>query len=91
MTDNIAIVVSNGGYFVFNWFEKCFSSSFLWKDKKYFYSNVLPLVLVLLDKFFTKALCEVVKFWRSKGHKVVMHLDDGIGGSQTFAYAEILS
>ena len=31
---------------------------------------------------FTKVLRAVVKSWRGKGHKVIVFLDDGIGGAQ---------
>lgn len=62
---------------------------FKWKEKYVF--NVLPFGLSTAGYIFTNVLREAVKFWRSKGYKVVMYLDDGIGGSQTFESAEILS
>ena len=30
--------------------------------------------------YFSKLVGEMVKFWRSLGHKIVMFLDDSIGG-----------
>lgn len=62
---------------------------FKWKEK-YHVFNVLPFGISTAGYIFTKVLRDVVKFWRSKGHKVVMYLDDGIGGSKTFENAEIL-
>lgn len=43
------------------------------------FSMFYLLVLVLLDTILQKFCMK----W-SEGHKVVMYLDDGIGGSQTF-------
>lgn len=63
---------------------------FKWKEKYYVF-NVLPFGLSTAGYIFTKVLRKAVKFWRSKGHKVVMYLDDGIGGAQTIESAEILS
>lgn len=34
---------------------------------------------------------EIVKFWRTKGYKIVLYLDDGIGGASTFQEAKVVS
>ena len=41
----------------------------------------MPFGLATAGHIFTKVLRVVVAFWRSKGHKIIMFLDDGIGGS----------
>jgi len=41
--------------------------------------NVLSFCISTAGYVFTKALREVVKHVRVLGHKLVMHLDDGIG------------
>ncbi|XP_062570673.1 uncharacterized protein LOC134232701 [Saccostrea cucullata] len=46
---------------------------------------------VLPGYIFSKVMREVVKFWRSKGHKMVMYLDDGMGGASTLHEAELVS
>lgn len=45
--------------------------------------------LITAGYIFTKFLREVIKFYNSKGHNIVVYLDDGLGGSQTFDSAEI--
>ena len=37
-----------------------------------------------LAMFFSKVTRAVVTYWRSKGYKVVMFLDDGLAGSANF-------
>ena len=44
---------------------------FQWKDKYYVF-NVLPFGISTAGYIFTKVLRDVVKFWRSKGYKIVM-------------------
>lgn len=34
---------------------------------------------------------ETVKFWRLKGYKIVLYLDDGIRGASTFQKAKVVS
>jgi hypothetical protein len=38
---------------------------------------------------FSKVMREIVKYWRGKGFKIIMYLDDGLGGA-TY-YEEALS
>ena len=60
-------------------------------DKKCFYEfNVLPFGLATAPFIFTK-MRVVISWWRSKGHKVVMFLDDGLGGCSNFDDAVNLS
>ena len=49
--------------------------------RKFYVFNSLPFGLATAGHIFTKVLRVVVAFWRSKGHKIIMFLDDGIGGS----------
>ena len=59
------------------------------KDKYVF--NVLPFGISTACYIFTKVLRDVVKFWRSKGYKIVMYLDDGIGGAKALHQATMVS
>lgn len=34
---------------------------------------------------------ETVTFWRIKGYKIVLYLDDGIRGASTFQEAQVVS
>lgn len=36
-------------------------------------------------------MIEIVKFWRTKGYKIVLYLDDVIGGASTFQEAKVVS
>ena len=40
--------------------------------------------ITVASHIFSKTLRKVVKFLRSSGYKVVMFLDDGIGGSTDY-------
>jgi hypothetical protein len=33
---------------------------------------------------FLKVLRELIKYWRSKSIRIIMYLDDGLGGANTF-------
>jgi hypothetical protein len=33
---------------------------------------------------FSKVLRELIKYWRSKSIIIIMYLDDGLGGADTF-------
>ena len=45
--------------------------------------NSLPFEIASACHIFTKVLRVVVAFWRAKGHKIIMFLDDGISGAKT--------
>lgn len=47
---------------------------------KYYVNNSLPFGFATAGHIFTKTLRVLVKHWRSLGYKVIMVLDDGIGG-----------
>ncbi|XP_060077421.1 uncharacterized protein LOC132556975 [Ylistrum balloti] len=47
---------------------------------KYFVLNVLPFGLSTAGYVFSKVTRELIEYWRSKGHKVIMYLNDGLGG-----------
>ena len=59
-----------------------------YNDKtRYFIFNSLPFGIKTAGHIFTKVMRVVVKFLRSKGHKVIMFLDDGIGGDASYEKA----
>ena len=49
--------------------------------------NSLPFGLATAGHIFSKVLRAVVTFWRSKGHKVITFLDDGLGGDISYERA----
>lgn len=49
-------------------------------ELRYFVFNVLPFGIATAGYIFTKVLREVVKHVRGIGHRLIMYLDDGIGG-----------
>ena len=55
---------------------------FHWNGK-YFTYTVLPFGLATAGFIFTKVTREIVKFWRSQGHEIIMYLDDGIAGTKS--------
>ena len=55
---------------------------FYWQEK-YLTFTVLPFGLATAGYIFTKVTREIVKFWRSSGHKIIMYLDDGIAGANS--------
>ena len=55
-------------------------------NKKYFVFNVLPFDLASAGHIFTKGLKEAVKYWRNQGLKIIMYLDDGLGGANDFFF-----
>ena len=67
---------------------------FAWNDgnKRVFYQfNVLLFGLATAPHIFTKLTRVIVSHWRSQGLRVIMYLDDGLGGSRTFEEAEWVS
>ena len=54
---------------------------------KYFIYNSLPFGIASAGHIFTKTLRVAIKMWRSNGQRVVMFLDDGIGGDKDYATA----
>ena len=61
------------------------------KVTRYFVFCVLPFGIATAGHIFSKVLRVVVKFLRSQGHKVVMYLEDGIGGRNKYDAAVHLS
>ena len=60
---------------------------FSWLDggkEAYYVYNSLPFGLASAGHIFCKVLRVLVTFWRSKGHRVVTFLDDGLGGNQNY-------
>ena len=56
---------------------------FQWKSKFYVF-NVLCFGLATAGFIFSKVLREIIKYWRSKSIRIIMYLDDGLGGADTF-------
>lgn len=63
---------------------------FKWNNKYYVF-KVLPFGISTAGYIFSKLMREIVKFWRTKGYKIVLYLDDGIGGASTFQEAKVVS
>ena len=53
--------------------------------------KVLPFGLSISGYIFTKVVREVIKYWRSTGLKIVMYLDDGLGGGKNMKEAMLAS
>ncbi|KAL5021412.1 hypothetical protein ScPMuIL_000567, partial [Solemya velum] len=67
---------------------------FHWVDggiTKYYVYNCLPFGISTAGYIFTKVLRVVLEYWRSQGHKVLMFLDDGVGGHTNQSLASHLS
>ena len=47
---------------------------------KFYEFTVLPFGLTSTPYVFTKVLRQLIRFWRGHGHRVLLYLDDGIGG-----------
>ena len=47
---------------------------------KFYEFTVLPFGLTSAPYVFTKVLRQLIRFWRGHGHRVLLYLDDGIGG-----------
>ena len=59
------------------------------KNRTVYYTfNSLPFGIGTAGHIFTKMLEVVVSFLRARGHKVIMFLDDGIGGHQDLSLAK---
>ena len=65
---------------------------FSWQNpgehRHYFMFRVLPFGLSTACYMFTKLLRLLVKYWRSKGKRIVISIDDGICASSTLREAE---
>ena len=58
---------------------------------RFFVYNVAPFGLATSGFIFSKVLRVLVAYWRGQGHKVIMFLDDGIGGHPNYEMAVKLS
>ena len=52
---------------------------------------MLPFGLSPAPQVFTKLIRQLIKYWRAKAIRVVIYIDDGIGGAGTFENAMIIS
>ncbi|XP_045211850.2 uncharacterized protein LOC123563229 isoform X1 [Mercenaria mercenaria] len=57
-------------------------------DTHFYVFNSLPFGINTAGHIFTKMLRVVVSFLRSKSHRIIMFLDDGIGGHVEYVLAE---
>ena len=58
---------------------------------KFYEFKVLLFGMCSAPYVFTKLLCQLVKYWRDRGHLILMHLDDGLEGDSSFDSAKSLS
>ena len=58
---------------------------------RFFVFNVLPFGISTAGYIFTKVVRCIIKFLRDQGLKVIMYLDDGIGGSKEIGNAHLCS
>ena len=56
---------------------------FQWQSKFYVF-NVLCFGLATAGFIFSKVLREVIRYWRSNSLRILMYLDDGLGGAHTY-------
>ncbi|KAK3096540.1 hypothetical protein FSP39_001138 [Pinctada imbricata] len=69
-----------------------FACHFSGDDKiRYFVFNVLPFGISSASHIFTKLMRQVVMYLRTDGIKIVLYLDDGLGGANSYAAAKELS
>ena len=59
---------------------------FKWKGEYYVYS-VFSFGLATNGYIFSKLVREIVKYWRAKGLKIIMYLDDRLGGGDNYKNA----
>ena len=60
-------------------------------DGTYYVFNVLPFGIATAGFIFSKVMREVVKHWRENQMRVIMYLDDGLGGASTLTEATQVS
>jgi hypothetical protein len=69
--------------------------SFKWPSEdgqlRFYEFKVLPFGLTSAPYVFTKVMRQLIKFWRGHGHRVLIYLDDGIGGHVCNSSAKQLS
>ncbi|MEW8548152.1 MAG: reverse transcriptase domain-containing protein [Candidatus Thiodiazotropha sp.] len=80
---HVVIMESHRTYLGFHW-TQCGVT-------RYFVFNVLPFGISTAGYIFTKVLRAVVKSWRAKGHRIIVFLDDGIGGAKGIERALAMS
>ena len=59
--------------------------------KNYYNFNVLPFGISTAGYIFTKLLRNVINHWRSQGHKIILFLDDGILGADSYENCQNLA
>jgi hypothetical protein len=51
---------------------------------EYYVNSVLPFGLATNGYIFSKLVREIVKYWGAKGLKIIMYLDDRLGGGDNY-------
>lgn len=82
---HIHIFDAHRSYLGFSWYYKNENKI------KYFVFNVLPFGISTAGYIFTKVVRCIIKHLRDQGLKVIMYLDDGIGGSKEIGKAHLCS
>ena len=80
---HIEIFVQHRPYLGFSWDKEGVTH--------YYQFNVLPFGLATAPYIFTKMMKVFLTLWRSRGHKIIMFIDDGLAGSSTLEAGLILS
>ena len=82
---HIQIFDAHRSYLGFSWFYKNENRI------RFFVYNVLPFGISTAGYIFTKVVRCVIKYLRDQGLKVIMYLDDAIGGSKEIGNAHLSS
>ena len=99
---SVARKMFNQGEFVFNFdLKSAYHHVMIHPDDRsylgfswngiYYQFNVLPFGLATAGFIFSKITREVVRSWRGQGIKVIMYLDDGLGGAESYDDACMVS
>jgi hypothetical protein len=72
---HVMIFPEHTTYLGFSWTES--------GKKRYFVFRVLPFGISTAGYIFTKILRVIIKKWRDLGMKIILFLDDGLGGANT--------
>ena len=58
---------------------------------RYYAFSCLPFGLSVAGHVFSKVLRPLVKYWRSKGFRMIVYLDDGWGFAESFEFCKFVS
>ncbi|XP_071153679.1 uncharacterized protein [Mytilus edulis] len=77
---HVEIFESHKTYLGFAWVKN--------RETKYYVFNVLPFGISTAGYIFTKVVRCIVKHLRNSGLKIIMYLDDGLGGADEISQAQ---